>query len=94
MPANQVAIEYLNMDSKDVTNGLMGEAFASNRMADVKLRALGKLDVEHTEETPLRSWLKHLSEQNGLEYTLPAHVDIVDAIQSTPGAYRFMFWLA
>lgn len=90
----KITIEYLNMQSNDITNGILGETFAADRIKPIKERALANLGIEHTEDTPLNSWLKYLSDLNNLPFTRPAHKDLTDAIQENMATFRFMFWLA
>ncbi len=80
------------MESGDVANGILAESHINVDQA--KIKALKRLDIDHTEDTPLNSWLKHLSELNNVPFTKPAHRDIVDAIQNDISIMRFLFWLA
>lgn len=90
----KIKIEYLNLQSSDVANGILGETFAADKVDHIKQRALDKLGIKHGADTPLNSWLKHLSDLNNLPFTKPVHKDIVDAIQDNIASLRFMFWLA
>jgi hypothetical protein len=90
----EIKIEYLDLQSDDVANGILGETFAPGKVKTIKERALDKLGIQCMNATPLNAWLKHLSDLNDLPFTKPLHKDIVDAIQDNITAFRFMFWLA
>ena len=90
--ARQITITYLNMQQEDLKNIMIAEAITD--VSAQKIKALKRMEIEHTEKTPMASWIKHLSEINDLPYTVPAHIDLVDAIQEDIQALRFMFWIA
>ncbi len=92
METRMITITYLNMNSEDIKNGMIAESIMD--ITAQKIKALQRLDIEHTEQTPMASWIRHLSEQNDLEYTIPAHIDLVDAIQEDIQAIRFLWWIA
>ena len=90
-----ITITYLDVTQKDIEAELLAAGYKlKDKVRPIKEEALAILDVEHTEDTLLHSWLKHLSERNNIPYTLPVDSRITDAIVENAAACRFMWWLA
>lgn len=88
----EIVIRYL--DVNDILLDSLVIEGISPKLKKIKEKALSRLGVDHTEDTYLRSWLKWLSDLNGLEFETPVHKAICDGIMEDPNAQRFMFWLA
>jgi hypothetical protein len=60
----------------------------------MKVKALSKLNIlVRPDEKPLHAWLRVMSEENNLPFTLPAHPAIVSGIFSS-SASKFVWFLA
>ena len=60
-----------------------------------KLQVLGRLGVVPTEgERPLAAWVRAMSEENDVEFTVPAHPLIAQAVLENKSARDFMWFLA
>lgn len=60
-----------------------------------KVKVLGRLGVVPTEgERPLAAWVRTMSEENDVEFTVPAHPLIAQAVLENKSARDFMWFLA
>lgn len=91
---DEATIKLRWMEVSDILgNSLVVDALYG--IDDLKLKALSKLGIEPLEgEKPMQAWTRAMCEENGVEHTTPVCVEIREAIMWTPGAMKFMFWLA
>ena len=88
-------LRYLNCNQDLLNDSLVAEAFSPESVREIKANCLSRLGIIlRPGELPLQSWLRHLSEINGVDYTEPCHPDLADAILDDMSARRFMFSLA
>jgi len=94
----EIKLVWFEMTQKEVMDGLDAESFpdTKDRLAELKWKALEKIGITPKQfgDTPLKAWIRHLSEINGLEYTTPCHPDIASAIQWNVGCQRFLWFLS
>lgn len=93
MKEQEITIRYLDIDDV-LHDSMVLEGMEPGSLTGRKDKALKSLGIEHTEDAHLKSWIRAMSEENDVEYTMPSHPGIADAIMGAPAAQRFMFWLA
>ena len=88
----EVTLRYFDFNIHDV---VLGAAFHPKESDELKVKALAKLGIIPLYgEEPLHAWLRVMSEENELPFTLPAHPAIVNGIFADHAVSRFMFFLA
>lgn len=87
-----VKLRFFDVSTKD---SLLAAAFMpEEETLRLKLKSLERLGIVPMDgEKPLHAWLRVMSEENGLPFTLPAHREIVDAIMYS-SASKFVLFLA
>ena len=91
--ARVVKVRYL--DVGDPVSLLVAEAFHGEEMSRAKDAALARLGITRRPgESHLQAWLRAMAEENGVPHRVPADPRLVDAVLASPGARRFLWWLA
>jgi hypothetical protein len=91
---DSVTLRWIDVD-KILADSLLAEAFGQDSTQGFKDKALAHLGITRTEgEKPLTAWLRAMAEENDLPVAVPAVSELRNAVESTAGAMRFVFWLA
>jgi len=89
-----ITLRWLDVDDI-LRDSLLAEAFGQGVTQTLKDKALAHLGIARTaEEKPLTAWLRAMAEENGLPTAVPAVPALRNAVESSAGALRFVFWLA
>ena len=89
-----IALRWIDVDGI-ISDSLLAEAFGQDATQALKDKALARLSIARAEgEKHLAAWLRAMAKENGLPVAVPAVPALRDAVESTAGAMRFVFWLA
>jgi hypothetical protein len=91
---DSITLRWIDVD-KILGESLLAEAFGQDSTREFKDRVLAYWGITRAEgEKPLAAWLRAMAEENGLPVAVPAVPELRNAVESTAGAMRFVFWLA
>jgi hypothetical protein len=91
---DSITLRWIEVD-KILGESLLAEAFGQDTAQAIKDKALARLGIARAEgEKPLTAWLRVMAEENGLPVAVPTVPELRNAVESTAGAMRFVFWLA
>ena len=90
----EVKIRWLTVTGDDIKAQALELARGGRAdETELKYRVLAKLGITDRQDTPLKTYLKAMHEENGLPFSLPAHPAITNAVMEG-GAFKFFWWLA
>jgi len=92
---NGVTLRWIDVD-RAIGDMLLAEALGGQDATQgAKDKALARLGITRAEgERPLTAWLRAMAQENGLPVAVPSVPELRRAVENTPGAMRFVFWLA
>ncbi len=96
-PAADESITLVYMTSESMTNErVMLSALApSHELEAAKLRCLDAMGIARDADyTAFETWTRHLCAINGLPWTMPLPLVLVDAMQDSPACMKFLWFMA
>lgn len=89
-----ITLCWLNINDGMIKAEIMAIAEGES-IDDVKEAALMKLGIEVQDgESFLNAWSRAMHEENDLEFSIPSHPAITDAVMQSAPIMRFVWWLA